>query len=152
MLDLTHDDQRGRELIPNAKKGKNNKEKPVDFLNAMENWVVHGENVVVEIKKRLKIFEQKMEELGDLREPTDDLSQDVVAQPQSLEEFQAIVINSVEALKAQVEELHVGLEETKNNLVLCKKTVASGVLNTNVVPLMRVNVLRPRGHRTKRDA
>lgn len=151
-MDLTHDDQREKELNPNTKKGKNNKEKPMDLLNVMENRVVHGENVVYEIKVRLEIFEQKMEELGDLGEPTDDLSQDVVAQRQSLEEFQAMVINSIEAPKAQVEELHVDLEETKNNWVLCKKTVASGVLNTNVAPLMRVDVLRPRRYGIKRDA
>lgn len=63
-----------------------------------------------------------------------------------------MVINSIEAPKAQVEELHVDLEETKNNWVLCKKTVASGVLNTNVAPLMRVDVLRPRRYGIKRDA
>ena len=53
MSELTHDDQRGRD----AKKGKNNKEKFVDLLNAKENWVVCGEIVVAEIKERLEIFE-----------------------------------------------------------------------------------------------
>ena len=53
MSELTHDDQKGRELNPNAKKGKNNKEKLVDLLNAIENGVVRGEIAVAEIKQCL---------------------------------------------------------------------------------------------------
>lgn len=53
MSELTHDDQRWRD----AKKGKNNKEKSVDLLNAKENRVVHGEIIVAEIKECLEIFE-----------------------------------------------------------------------------------------------
>ena len=56
-----------------------------------------------------------MEEVDDLGERMSDLSQDVVAQRQSLEEFQVVVMNSIEALRAQVEELHEGLEETKSD-------------------------------------
>ena len=152
MSEITHDDQRGREPNPNAKKGKNSKEKSVDLLNAMENRVVRGEIAVAEIKERLEIFEQKMEEVDDLGERMGDLSQDVVAQRQSLEEFQAVVMNSIEALRAQVEELHAGLEETKMDWVLCKKAVASGVLNTNAAPPMRVEVPRPRRYGGRRDA
>ena len=68
ILELTHDEPRGRKPNPNAKKGKNNKEKSVDLFNVMENWVVRGEIVVVEIKERLEIFEQKMEVVDDLGE------------------------------------------------------------------------------------
>ena len=50
MSELTHDDQRGREPNPNVKKGKNNKEKSVDLLNAMGNRVVRGEIAVAEIR------------------------------------------------------------------------------------------------------
>lgn len=49
MLDLTYDDQRGRDQNPNLKKRKNNKEKSVDMLNAIENWVVRREILVFEI-------------------------------------------------------------------------------------------------------
>lgn len=152
MLELTHDDQKGREPNPNAKKGKNNKEKSVDLLNAIENEVVHGEIAVAKIKEHLKIFEHKMEEVDDLGEQMGDLSQDVVAQRQSIEEFQVVVMNSIEALRAQVEELHEGLEETKSDWALCKKAVANGVLNTNVAPPMRVEVPRQRRYGGKRDA
>ena len=110
MSEITHDDQRGREPNPNVNKGKNNKEESVDLLNTMENRVVRGEIAVAEIKEHLEIFEQKMEDVDDLGEWMGDLSQDVVVQRQSLEEFQAVVMNSIEALRAQVEELHAGLE------------------------------------------
>ena len=115
MLDLTYDDQRRRDQNPNAKKGKNNKEKFVDLLNSMENRVVRWEIVVTEIKECLKIFEQKMKEADDLRERMGDLSQDMMAQHQSLEQFQAIVMNSIETLRAQVKKLHAGLEETRSD-------------------------------------
>lgn len=115
MLDLTYDDQRMRDQNPNAKKGENNKEKFVDLLNSMENRVVRWEIVVTEINECLKIFEQKMKEVDDLRERMGDLSQDMMAQHQSLEEFQAIVMNSIETLRAQVKKLHTGLEETRSD-------------------------------------
>ena len=44
------------------------------------------------------------------------------------------------------------VEETKTDWVLCKRAVASGVLNTNAAPQMRVEVLRPKRYRSKRDA
>ena len=47
-------------------------------------------------------------------------------------------MNSIETLRAQVKELHAGLKETKTDWALCKKTVAGGVLNTNVAPPMRI--------------
>ena len=56
MLDLTYDDQRGRDQNPDLKKRKNNKEKSMDMPNAIENWVICGEIVVFEIKERLEIF------------------------------------------------------------------------------------------------
>ena len=152
MSKITHDDQRGRELNPNTKKGKNSKEKSVDLLNAMENRVVRGEIAVTEIKEHLEIFEQKMEEVDDLSERMGNLSHDVVAQRGSLEEFQSVVMNSIEALRAQVEEFHAGLEETKTDWALCKKAVASRVLNTNAARPMRVEVPRPRRYEGKRDA
>ena len=93
-----------------------------------------------------------MEEVDDLGEQISNLSQDVVAQRQSLEEFQVVVMNSIEALRAQVEELHEGLEETKSDWELCKKAVANGVLNTNAAPSMRVEVPRQRRYGGKRDA
>ncbi|KAL9422459.1 hypothetical protein AB3S75_034683 [Citrus x aurantiifolia] len=100
MSDLTHDDQMGRDQNLNAKKGKNNKEKSVDLLNAMENQVVCREIVVAKMKERLEIFKQKMDEVDDLGGQIGDLSQDVMAQRQSLEEFQAMVMNSIKVLRA----------------------------------------------------
>ena len=41
-----------------------------------------------------------MEEANDIGEQMGDLSQDVVAQCQSLEEFQVVVMNSIEVLRA----------------------------------------------------
>lgn len=79
-------------------------------------------------------------------------SQDVMAQCQSLEEFQAVVIHFIEALRAQVEELHASLEETKSDWTLYKKAMASRVLTTNVTPLMKVEVLRLGRYGDKRDA
>lgn len=152
MLELTHDDQKGREPNPNAKKGKNNKEKLVDLFNAMENGVVRGEIAIAKIKEHLEIFKQKMDEVDDLREQMGDLSQDVVVQRQSLEEFQVMVMNSIEALRAQVEELHEGLEETKSDWALCKKAMVNGVLNTNAAPPMRVKVPRQMRYGGKLDA
>ena len=93
-----------------------------------------------------------MEEMDDLGERMGDLSHNVVAQRGSLEEFQAVVFNSIEVLRAQVEELHAGLEETKMDWALCKKAVANGVFNTNAAPPMRVEVPRPKRYRGKRDA
>lgn len=63
-----------------------------------------GEIAVVEIKERLEIFEQTMKEVGHLGGWMGDLSHDIVVQRQSLEEFQTVVMNSIEVLKAQVEE------------------------------------------------
>lgn len=111
-----------------------------------------GEIAVVEIKKRLEIFEQTMKEVGDLGGWMGDLSHDIVVQRQSLEEFQTVVMNSIEVLKAQVEEFHTGLEKTKSVWALCKKTVASGVLNINATTLIKVEVLIPRRYRGKWDA
>lgn len=93
-----------------------------------------------------------MEEADDVGEQMGNLSQDVVAQCQSLEEFQVVVMNSIEALRAQVEELHAGLKETKMDLALCKKAVPSRVFNTNAAPPMRVEVPRQRRYGGKRDA
>lgn len=61
------------------------------------------------------------------------------------------MVNFIEALRAQVEELHASLEETKSDWTFYKKAVASRVLTTNVAPLMKVEVLRPRRYRDKRD-
>lgn len=80
MSDLTYDDQRGRDQNPNLKKRKNNKEKSVDRLNAIENWVVRREIVVFEIKERLEIFKQKMKEVDNLEGQMVDLSQDIMVQ------------------------------------------------------------------------
>lgn len=80
MSDLTYDDQRGRDQNPNLKKRKNNKEKSVDRLNAIENWVVRREIVVFEIKERLEIFKQKMKEVDNLEGQMVDLSQDMMVQ------------------------------------------------------------------------
>lgn len=80
MSDLTYDDQRGRDQNPNLKKRKNNKEKSVDRLNAIENWVVRREIVVFEIKERLEIFKQKMKEIDNLEGQMVDLSQDMMVQ------------------------------------------------------------------------
>lgn len=62
------------------KKRKNNKEKSVDRLNAIENWVVRREIVVFEIKERLEIFKQKMKEIDNLEGQMVDLSQDMMVQ------------------------------------------------------------------------
>lgn len=62
------------------KKRKNNKEKSVDRLNAIENWVVRREIVVFEIKERLEIFKQKMKEVDNLEGQMVDLSQDIMVQ------------------------------------------------------------------------
>lgn len=59
MSDLTHNDQRGRDEIPNPKKGKNNEEKSMDTLNTMKNQVAHGEIAVIEIRELLEVFQQK---------------------------------------------------------------------------------------------
>ena len=80
MSDLTYDDQRGRDQNPNLKKRKNHKEKSVDRLNAIENWVVRREIVVFEIKERLEIFKQKMKEIDNLEGQMVDLSQDMMVQ------------------------------------------------------------------------
>lgn len=80
MSDLTYDDQRGRDQNPNLKKRKNKKEKSVDRLNAIENWVVRREIVVFEIKERLEIFKQKMKEVDNLEGQMVDLSQDIMVQ------------------------------------------------------------------------
>lgn len=80
MSDLTYDDQRGRDQNPNLKKRKNNKEKSVDRLNAIENWVVRREIVVFEIKERLEIFKQKMKEVDNLEGQMVDLSQEMMVQ------------------------------------------------------------------------
>ena len=80
MSDLTFDDQRGRDQNPNLKKRKNNKEKSVDRLNAIENWVVRRKIVVFEIKERLEIFKQKMKEVDNLEGQMVDLSQDMMVQ------------------------------------------------------------------------
>ena len=80
MSDLTYDDQRVRDQNPNLKKRKNNKEKSVDRLNAIENWVVRREIVVFEIKERLEIFKQKMKEIDNLEGQMVDLSQDIMVQ------------------------------------------------------------------------
>ena len=61
-------------------------------------------------------------------------------------------MNSIEALRDRVEELHASLEETKSDWALCKKVVTNGVLNTNAAPLIRVKVLRPRRYGSKQDA
>lgn len=84
-----------------------------------------------------------MKEVGDLGGWMGDLSQDVVAQRQSLEEFQIVVMNSIKSLKTQVEEFHTGFEKTKSIWAPCKKTVASGVLNINATPPIKVEVLIP---------
>ena len=80
MSDLTYDDQRGRDQNPNLKKRKNNKEKSVDRLNAIENWVVRREIVVFEIKERLEFFMQNMKEVDNLEGQMVDLSQDIMVQ------------------------------------------------------------------------
>lgn len=80
MSDLTYDDQRVRDQNPNLKKRKNKKEKSVDRLNAIENWVVRREIVVFEIKERLEIFKQKMKEVDNLEGQMVDLSQDIMVQ------------------------------------------------------------------------
>ena len=46
----------------------------MDILNAMENRVVHGEIVIVNIKKCLKIFKQKIEKVDNLDRHKGDLS------------------------------------------------------------------------------
>ena len=61
-------------------------------------------------------------------------------------------MNSIKALRAQIEELHAGLEETKSDWALYKKAMASGVLTTNVIPPMKVKVSRPRRYKGKRDS
>lgn len=122
----------------------------MDILNAMENRVVHGEIVIVNIKECLKIFNKKIEKVDNLEGHKGDLSQVMMVQHQSLEEFQVAVMNSIEALRAQVEELNMSLEETKSDWALCKKAVASGVLTTNVAHSMRVKVSRLMRYRGKR--
>ena len=81
------------------KKGKSSKEKSEDLLNAMENWVVRGEIAVLDIMERLEIFKQNMKEVDDLGERMGNLSHDVVEQRRNLEEFQAVVMNSIEVLR-----------------------------------------------------
>ena len=49
----------------------------------------------------------------------------MMVQRQSLEEFQVAVMNSIEALRDQVEELNMSFEETKSDWALYKKVVAS---------------------------
>ena len=49
-------------------------------------------------------------------------------------------MNSIEGLRAQVEELYRGHKKIKNNRALCKKAVASEVLTTNAIPLIKIEV------------
>lgn len=93
-----------------------------------------------------------MEKINDLEGHMRDLSQDVVVQGQSLEKFQIVVMNSIEALRAQIEELHAVLQETKSDWALCKKTVANGMFITNAGPLIRVEVPKPKRYWGKQNA
>ena len=122
----------------------------MDILNAMENRAVHGEIVTVNVKECLKIFKQKIEKVDNLEGHKGDLSQVMMVQRQSLEEFQVAMMNSIEALRAQVEELNMSLDETKSDWALCKKAVASRVLTTNATPSMKVEVWRLMRYRGKR--
>lgn len=59
------------------------------------------------------------------------------------------MINSIEALKAYMGELYLGLEETKSDWALRKKAVTSGVLTPIAIPPLRVEVSRPMGYEGK---
>lgn len=78
MSDFTHNNQKEIDQNPNAKKKKNNEQKFVDMLNAMENRFVLGEIIFVEIMEHFKIFEQKIEKVDHLEGWMSDLNQDVL--------------------------------------------------------------------------
>lgn len=79
-----------------------------------------------------------------------DLSQDVTTLRQNLDEIQAMVLSSIEALRDQMEELYKGLKKTKTDWALCKNVVHNRVLTNNSAPPMIVEVPRPRRYGGKR--
>lgn len=79
-----------------------------------------------------------------------DLSQDVTTLRQNLDEFQAMVLSSIEALRAQMEEFYKGLKKTKTDWAFCKNVVHNRVLTNNTAPLMIIEVPRSRRYGGKR--
>ncbi|KAG7979636.1 hypothetical protein I3843_05G140800 [Carya illinoinensis] len=129
-------------------------------VSTLDSTVTRMEVAVADVRDRLDIVEQGMEELG-LEGQSESLKESILStihptiEAQRVENvaFQDRVLGELTKLHGQMEEYRVGLEETKADWAICKRAVANGgVVGAGMMATPRVDTPKPKEFDGKRDA
>ncbi|XP_042951365.1 uncharacterized protein LOC122286598 [Carya illinoinensis] len=135
-------------------------EKSHKEVSTFNNTIAKMEVEVADVKDRLDIMEQSLEELG-LEGQSEVLKESILSIVNPTIEahyarniaFQDRVLGELARLQEQMEEHWLGLEETRADWAMCKRAVANGNLNgVGVGATPRVDTSKPKEFDGKRDA
>ncbi|XP_042968946.1 uncharacterized protein LOC122301604 [Carya illinoinensis] len=121
-------------------------------VSTLDNTVTRMEVAVADVRDRLDIVEQGLEELG-LEGQSESLKESILStisptiEAQRVENvaFQDRVLGELTKLQGQMEDYRVGLEETKADWAICKRAVANGgAVGAGMMATPRVDTSKPK--------
>ncbi|KAK3006442.1 hypothetical protein RJ639_017437 [Escallonia herrerae] len=139
--------ERGRDPLPptGGKKGGHGQNKSRDAIASLDDRTCVLEEVMGDVKDRLGFVEQNLQTWEDhVLEELESLKKAMTGQDELRTQFMELFANLQE-----LDVVKVGVEETRQEIAMCKRTIAGGAF---VTPSPRVDVPKPKEFDGKRDA